>query len=880
MALGEAVVKIVPDTSGFSATLKKDVDAALSGIDKAVDKTAENIEKEFKEAGQQASKSVDGINKSLKDIAKTAAVAFVAREAFNFAKGAIAAAEAAEISRNRIQQVAKSMDLFGDEVGKVTDRLVEYAEQTARQTGIDDDQIQLAQAKLLTFKNLAITADEMGGAFDRATQAAIDMGAAGFGDAAGNAVQLGKALQDPIKGITALNRSGITFTADQKELIRTLVETNRVAEAQDLILSAIEQQVGGTAAATASSSAKMRIAFEELQEEVGTALLPAFESLTSVLTPIFDGFGKLPPSIQGVISNFALMGIGAIALKRSLDTLGIASTKINTVMKGLGFALAGLTIAQGVGQLLNEISDSSGNLDRKLQSLVIALGDLRKASKDGQDPLEAFRDLVAAEGREFNLANIIRDVGKEITVVGGSIGRDIEYIDNAFNTLLSQSPQYAQELLDAWMMQAEGLDVTSQQYEDNIMLIERYQDRIDLATGASDAMADAQSGVAGGLDDAASAAELAEGQMADYVKGLGFVVDESGEVEYSQENLAKAVEIAQERFDDAVQAVNDYEDALKDAFDAARSSIDTGFALVESQLEATNAVKEYEKAVKNGNTSQAELDKLARETAQTMLTVADNTVANAAALAAMNGESLTTAQTQEMMVTELENFRDTLDPASPLAQYLNGFITTLNGVPSEIPVELLAEVDVAQSELEAFKEAALEIGNQITIGILRALAPLSPEFKKILDDMLRQAGKDLDFNIRINVTASGTSYVTTPYGSMPIKTQSNVTGTVSADVQPKTLSDISQYLSFANGGIFDQPQIGLFAEAGAEAIIPLTRPARALELMRDSGLLGLAQSESGAGQNFDITVVSAEPMRTAKDVVREFQALEYRMAPL
>jgi hypothetical protein len=98
---------------------------------------------------------------------------------------------------------------------------------------------------------------------------------------------------------------------------------------------------------------------------------------------------------------------------------------------------------------------------------------------------------------------------------------------------------------------------------------------------------------------------------------------------------------------------------------------------------------------------------------------------------------------------------------------------------------------------------------------------------------------------------------------------------------PKTLSDISPYLSFADGGIFNQPQVGLFAEAGAEAIIPLTRPARALELMRDSGLLGLAQ-QAGAtgGQNFDITVVSAEPMRTAKDVVREFQALEYRMAPL
>ena len=85
----------------------------------------------------------------------------------------------------------------------------------------------------------------------------------------------------------------------------------------------------------------------------------------------------------------------------------------------------------------------------------------------------------------------------------------------------------------------------------------------------------------------------------------------------------------------------------------------------------------------------------------------------------------------------------------------------------------------------------------------------------------------------------------------------------------------------AVGGIINSPEVALIGEAGAEAVIPLTKPGRALELMRDSGLLGLAQ-QSGAtsSQNFDITVMAAEPMRTATDVVREFQALEYRMAPI
>jgi len=376
------------------------------------------------------------------------------------------------------------------------------------------------------------------------------------------------------------------------------------------------------------------------------------------------------------------------------------------------------------------------------------------------------------------------------------------------------------------------------------------------------------------IEEAGAAAMSAADENKAYVESLGFIVSASGEVEMSQENLATAVGLAQERFDTAVQAIEDYESALNDAFSAARSSIDTGFALVESQQEATNAIAEYTKATKNGGLSQAELDRLARETAQTMLAVADNTVANAEALAAMNGQALTTAQTQELMVTELQKFAQTLDPASPLYQYLNGFIQTLGTVPTEIPIEMQAEVDAAKTELDTFKEAAKEIGRQITIGILEALAPLSPGFKKILDKMRADAGEDIIVNVRV-VTTTQDGDIIAGRSSLPTNTTTTTT------TKPKTLADISQFLSFAEGGIFDQPQIGLFAEAGAEAIIPLTRPARALELMRDSGLLGLAQSASPAsGQNFDITVMSAEPMRTAKDVVREFQALEYRMSPI
>jgi hypothetical protein len=134
----------------------------------------------------------------------------------------LAAGEAVSTANARIEQINKSMGLFGDDTKKVTDRLVKLAEATAMQTGMDNLSIKATQAKLLTFKNLALTADQVGGAFDRANKAALDMAAAGFGSAEGNAVQLGKALENPIKGIAALAKSGVTFTDVEKEKIKTL----------------------------------------------------------------------------------------------------------------------------------------------------------------------------------------------------------------------------------------------------------------------------------------------------------------------------------------------------------------------------------------------------------------------------------------------------------------------------------------------------------------------------------------------------------------------------------------------------------------------------------------------------------------------------------
>jgi phage-related protein len=260
----------------------------------------------------------------------TAAVAALTTVGVAFAK----AGEQAATSNARITQIAESMGLFGNQAGAVSKRLQDLAKDTALQTGMDINSIKATQAKLLTFKNLAATADDTGGSFDRATKAAIDLAAAGFGAAETNAVQLGKALQDPIKGITALARSGVTFTDQEKDKIRTLTESGQVLEAQNLILSAIETQVGGTALATANATDKMAQAFQIMKEDVGTAVLPLFEQITQLIST------ALTPLAQALTPIFttlfaALIPIVEKALPVFLELLNLLTPIINTLLNAL-----------------------------------------------------------------------------------------------------------------------------------------------------------------------------------------------------------------------------------------------------------------------------------------------------------------------------------------------------------------------------------------------------------------------------------------------------------------------------------------------------------------------------------------------------------------
>ena len=170
------------------------------------------------------------------------------------------------------------------------------SDKLSMQIGVDDELIQKSANLLLTFKQVQNQTGAGNDIFSQAVTLAQDLGSV-FGSTDSAAMQLGKALSDPVAGLTALKRAGINFSESQKETIKNLVAQGDLLGAQKVILNEVSSQVGGTAAASATGFDRMKVAVENVAEQLGTLLLPYFEDLanwiTTVVVPVISEFATI-----------------------------------------------------------------------------------------------------------------------------------------------------------------------------------------------------------------------------------------------------------------------------------------------------------------------------------------------------------------------------------------------------------------------------------------------------------------------------------------------------------------------------------------------------------------------------------------------------------
>lgn len=224
------------------------------------------------------------------------------------AKGVLSAnsafEESAQISRQTnavIKSTGGVANVSAKEVGNLATAL-------SKKTGVDDDVIQSGENMLLTFTNVRNEVGRGNDIFNQATRTVTDMSVALGQDTKSSAIQLGKALSDPIKGVTALQRVGVTFTKQQKEQIATLVNHGKTVEAQKLILGELNKEFGGSAAAQNNWRKQLSVTWGNLQETIGGKLAPALEKagtwVTNLMNDLMSG-GKTASSFTSAIGGVA-----------------------------------------------------------------------------------------------------------------------------------------------------------------------------------------------------------------------------------------------------------------------------------------------------------------------------------------------------------------------------------------------------------------------------------------------------------------------------------------------------------------------------------------------------------------------------------------------
>ncbi len=283
----------------------------------------------------------------------------------------------------------------GGAVGVTTDELQNLARNLSAVEGaslFSDDQILGAQNVLMTFTNIRDLE------FADATAAVTDLSQAMGQDLQSSAVQIGKALNDPAEGITALTRVGVSFTDEQKDMVKTLVETGKTAEAQRLILGELERQFGGSAAAAANTFSGQFIVMQEKIEDakgaIGDALLPLLSEMVSIfgehiLPVIQDVTARIGEFFQGISDNGGVVAtldgikqsiMGFIESQPVLQKLIELGTKVWETLTSLFADTMELASDPAVQNWLGQVAEVlQGVFIVALDAVILALDVLRIA---------------------------------------------------------------------------------------------------------------------------------------------------------------------------------------------------------------------------------------------------------------------------------------------------------------------------------------------------------------------------------------------------------------------------------------------------------------------------------------------------------------------
>ncbi len=294
----------------------------------------------------------------------------------------------------------------------------------------DEDILKKVTNNMLTFGNI------VGPVFERAQVAALNLSTTLNQDLQSSTIQLGKALNDPVKGITALSRVGIAFTNQQKKQIETLVRSNKVMEAQGVILDEIEKFYGEAAKAARDTDIGAWTAamndFGDAMEEVGKVLGPLVRELAAFISDMSTGFIALTPEMKKfsvtLVAVTAALGTVAVAVGVLVAVFGAMAAPIAVAVAAIGTITAALVafwpnVKQVAGLVGGAFKDMFMSAKKWLVDAMKPIIDF--LNKWVQKVVNAFNQLRGALGLDEVMAPVIEGMkmkfneGVQVVTAGG-----------------------------------------------------------------------------------------------------------------------------------------------------------------------------------------------------------------------------------------------------------------------------------------------------------------------------------------------------------------------------------------------------------------------------------------------------------------------------
>jgi hypothetical protein len=375
---------------------------------------------------KQAQFQLNKVRGNFQNLGRNAAIAGAAVGAFGAAIAVSAKALARIESINaQTNAVLKSTGTTANGTAKDIENLAGSLEAL---TATEAETIQEGANLLLTFKNIRNEAGAGNDIFNQTTAAMVDVARAMGTSASGEAIRLGKALNDPIRGIAALSRVGIQFTTEQREQIKVLTESGNIMAAQKIILAELQSQFGGSGAAFAQTfTGQMELLNHELGaigEEATMAVMPALQEMVQGFREIIPIVGpQLKAAIESVdwqsfaksvidLTTFLIEHAETIA--KVVTALFLLNTAFNVAKIAVGLYNAAAVIlgntfvvtagkiglATGAVKLFRTalITTGIGALVVGLGFIIEAIINTNEAAKNGTQPVDDYGEAVRRSG--------------------------------------------------------------------------------------------------------------------------------------------------------------------------------------------------------------------------------------------------------------------------------------------------------------------------------------------------------------------------------------------------------------------------------------------------------------------------------------------------